>query len=265
MSVESSETKPHLAVSDSARFFPFPGHGSDFDSSYNDLLHDHYYRPYRGDVECCCGLERRDQQSKWAPARNFISRCDYRGQIDNDADENYEDGCGMDMTQFIPKEAFPNSSDLCWSLKNFGNPPTNVYEMPPYTRPQARVPFCQGGEGTGWAGCLVSVDARRMADTLVMVSPSLVPPRYIDKIRDCRMVHGVELSEVGLMMFEADKLDENGHETTFFQLDLPDGQNTAYFQVMDESQCGLSAVVAADIPPAGLKRKALRRLLGLEE
>eukprot|EP00193_Tetraselmis_chui_P005188 CAMPEP_0177767740 /NCGR_PEP_ID=MMETSP0491_2-20121128/9306_1 /TAXON_ID=63592 /ORGANISM="Tetraselmis chuii, Strain PLY429" /LENGTH=556 /DNA_ID=CAMNT_0019284415 /DNA_START=184 /DNA_END=1854 /DNA_ORIENTATION=+ len=242
-------------------------HGSDIDASYIGVLHDHYYRPYRGDLECCCGMESRDGDNKWIPALNYISRCDYRGADQNDADQNYEDGCSRDMNAFIPKEAFPAEDSMCWTMKNFGKPPANVYEKPPYTRPEVDVPFCQDAgneaESSTWAGCLVRINARHFAHTVVMVSPSIVPARYIDDIEGCDNVYGVELSEKGLQIWDMDDLDAHGHETDFLRVELPEGQTTAFFQVMDTSQCGLSAVVEAPVPSSGVTRKMMRKMLGL--
>eukprot|EP00873_Tetraselmis_striata_P044829 jgi/Tetstr1/465093/TSEL_009821.t1 len=243
-------------------------HGSDLDIAYIGVLHDHYYRPYRGELECCCGMKERGQDEDWEPALDYISRCDYRGATANDANQNYERGCGRDMADFIPKAEYPSEADMCWTVQNFGKPAYNVYETAPYTQPNVTVPYCQGpvaeDDEMVWSGCVVSVNARDLAHTVVLVSPSLVADaRFIDDIEGCDNVYGVELSEIGLSIFDFNDLDFHGHETDFVRVELPPNQATAFFQVMDTRSCSLSQVVEAPIPSGGLNRKMMRKMLGV--
>ena len=173
----------------------FPGHGSEFDSSYVGVLQDHYYRPYRGTITCCCGLDDRDDDGDWAPAADFISRCDYRGLDANQASENFERGCGKNMLDFIPKGEFPDAENKCWTLENFGHPNPEVLEAPPYTLPELSTTYCSS------SGCTIDVTGRDTSKAMLMLSPyPLEEPRMIDRIKGCREVHGVEVSEIGLEM-----------------------------------------------------------------
>eukprot|EP00873_Tetraselmis_striata_P033561 jgi/Tetstr1/453825/TSEL_040776.t1 len=225
-------------------------------------------QPNNNDGHCHgSDLDERGDNEDWEPALDYISRCDYRGATANDANQNFERGCGRDIEKFIPKDDYPGEADMCWTVQNFGKPAYNVYETAPYTQPDVTVPYCQGpvdeDDETVWSGCVVSVDARDLANTVVLVSPSLVDARHIDDIEGCDNVYGVELSEIGLSIFDFDDLDFHGHETDFVRVELPAGQTTAFFQVMDKYSCALSEVVEAPIPSGGLSRKMMRKMLGV--
>ena len=235
------------------------GHGSEFDSSYIGVLHDHYYRPYRGDLECCCGLEKRDEDGDWAPAKNYISRCDYRGLNANNAAENFEGGCGRDMTEFYGKDEFPNATEMCWELKNFGRPPNNVHVPAPYAVPTVESPFCQGGEGD-WTGCVIQVDSRSLGNAVVMVAPEKVAPRMIDRLKYCEEVYDVEISEVGLQLIDYSHLDKHGHESDFVRLYMAPGQ-TAFIQVMDRETCTVSDTIQVDVPDSDARKRSMRKML----
>lgn len=175
-------------------------HGSELDTSYIGVLEDHYYRPYRGTITCCCGLDKRDEDGEWAPAKNFISRCDYRGKENNDANENFERGCGTDMFAFMDKEEFPNKDNTCWTLDNFGKPykGQEVMDRPPYNQPKARSTFCQD-DGSDYEGCTLVLESGSAIRALLMMSTyPLEDARMIDDIKGCDEVHGVRISEKGL-------------------------------------------------------------------
>lgn len=179
-------------------------HGSEFDTSYEGVLNDHYYRPYRGTITCCCGLQNDDEDGKWAPAKDYISRCDYRGETANDAAKNFERGCGRDMFDFIPKDAFPN--EKCWTLDNFGYPPEGVYEKPKYSTPALNVASCDST--AAFTGCVLDLDSRDHGESLLLISQEKSEAPYmVDDIKGCDEVHGVEISEVGLQLVEFDNLD----------------------------------------------------------
>lgn len=243
-------------------------HGSEFDDMYIGVLYDHYYRPYRGTLECCCGIEKRDESDDWAPAKNFISRCDYRGRNGNNAAENYENGCGSDMAAFYEPDEFPDKENMCWTMQNFGMPYDYLYgEVAPYKKPDVDVPYCQGGEDNAWAGCLIRVDEKSYGSAIVLISPEKTEPRMIDDIEACDEIYDVQVSEVSLEKFKMDSLDIHGHETDFLRLlRIPAGQ-TAYIQVMDRQRCTISDLIEVTVPNGdGLVaeapgRKKMRRLL----
>eukprot|EP00873_Tetraselmis_striata_P002979 jgi/Tetstr1/423243/TSEL_001360.t1 len=115
-----------------------------------------------------------------------------------------------------------------------------------------------------WSGCVVSIDARDLANTAVLVSPSLsVDARYIDDIVGCDSVHGVELSEIMLSIFDFDELDFHGYETDFLRAELLAGQATAFFQVMGKYSCALGEVEETPIPSGGPSRRMTRKMLGV--
>ena len=240
------------------------GHGSEFDDVYIGVLHDHYYRPYRGTLECCCGLEQRDEEDEWAPAKDYISRCDYRGRNGNDAQENFENGCGPDMLDFIEPDQFPNKEEMCWEMENFGRPVEFLYgQVAPYATPKLEVPFCQGGEDDDWHGCVIQVDSQAYTNAIVMVSPGKVEPRMIDDIAQCDDIYDIEVSEVGLKLFKFEELDRHGHETDFVRVNIPAGQEV-HVQVIDTYSCAVSDLVTVQVPessPGEEKKKLLRKML----
>lgn len=245
-------------------------HGSEFDDVYIGVLHDHYYRPYRGDLVCCCGMDPdgdgtgRGADRQWEPAPQYISRCDYRGRNGNDNNQNAADDCGLDMTNFIKPDSFPNAQSMCWELDNFGRPLEDLYSLvAPYPVPALDVPFCQGeGSGTDWTGCVIKVDARSFGETMVLLSPQKVEARMIDNIQYCREIYGVEISEYGLQQYKLDDLDKHGHETGFFRINVPSGQE-AHIQVLDLQTCTISPVVTVTVPEAepAEARRLMRRLM----
>ena len=173
---------------------------------YDKAQHDIVYQfaqpgPYRGTIHCCCALDTRDEDGDWAPAKDYISRCDYRGEDDNNANENFQNGCGLDMLDFIGKDDFPNP-EKCWTLDHFGKPYDKVMEMPPYEQPQLRVTACQE------TGCIVDLKSRFNKHTrLLMSTHPLEDPRMIDDISQCDEIHGVEISEKGLKITDWKDLD----------------------------------------------------------
>jgi hypothetical protein len=238
------------------------GHGSDQDSVYIDALWDHYYRPYRGQMECCCGAEQREVGEKWTPVLEYISRCDYRGANGNDATQNFEAGCGLNMLAFTKPDELPNKEEMCWSMSNFGRPYEYLYgEVAPYAMPKLEVPFCQGGEGYDWHGCVIQVDSKAFRSAIVMVSPGKVEPRRIDDIAECEEIYDIEVAEPGLRLFKFEDLDLHGHDTDFVRIQIPAGQDV-HIQVIDIYSCTVSNLVSTKVPSqSGDAKKKLRKML----
>lgn len=242
-------------------------HGSDVDEVYIGVLYDHYYRPYRGTLTCCCGLEKRDENNDWTPAKEYISRCDYRGENGNNAAENFERGCGTDMTAFHGPDEFPDKENMCWTMKNYGRPYDYLYgEVTPYEKPRVEVPFCQGGEDNDWAGCVVRVDEKHYGSAVVLVSPGRVEKRMVDDIEGCDEIYDVAVAEAGLSKFKMENLDKHGHETDFFRLPLlVEPGTSAFVQVLDRQRCTISDLIEVHVPAEGGveagQNKKLRKLL----
>lgn len=170
------------------------------------MLYDHYYRPYRGTITCCCGLQKEDEDGDWTPAKDYISRCDYRGENGNNAAKNYERGCGRSMYDFIPKDMFPEADAKCWTLEHFGKPASGTYEKPKYSLPSLAVTHCESSEGM--TGCVLDLDSRDHAESLLLVSSEMMDDPYmVDDVKGCDEIHGMLVSEVGIKLVEFEDLD----------------------------------------------------------
>lgn len=55
----------------------------------------------------------------------------------------------------------------------------------PHNCPQLQAGPVAEDNDKGWSGYVVCADARDLANTVILVSPSLVDSRYIDDVDDC--------------------------------------------------------------------------------
>jgi len=101
-------------------------HGSSYDDTFGWWARDHWFRGYKGKLDCCCGW-RTDQS-----LHGFVNRCDYRKHVkpedlkqcrdaNEEHDDGYEDGCQKhDNVPF--KDPLVHNPGQCWSVDKFGDP-----------------------------------------------------------------------------------------------------------------------------------------------
>mmetsp|Transcript_34866 Transcript_34866/g.82716 ORF Transcript_34866/g.82716 Transcript_34866/m.82716 type:complete len:575 (-) Transcript_34866:348-2072(-) len=271
-------------------------HGSHLESVYKDLLVDHYYRRYRGNLVCCCGESvtptktngEPENNDAWIPATKLMERCDFRGANGNNNQYNFDGGCGGDTNRdeyivpssFLTPEQY-KASHTCWELKHFGVQPEFYYgenplkvttsnpgANPPYPKPELEIMHCAGDAGN-WNGCLLYVEGRHDSNVVVLVSTSHTQePRtleHIDVMHDkphaCSHVEGVLVGSENLRYFHFNELDAEGQQAGYVRI-APDFEvgSPIHIQVIDTETCMLSDLRSSELgtPQTGSRKMMLR-------
>lgn len=161
-------------------------------------MDDHYYRPYRGTITCCCSTEGRvyenedDDEGRWVPARDFVGRCDYRGLDGNDGRYDFEKGCGGDDAALIGKDDF--NPGQCWEMNHFANPVQGVNDAPRYAPMTIEKLGCEMHEW--FTGCYFTINGRIAQDDAVLFvssEPPLATARGPLSFDCCHYVEGMLL------------------------------------------------------------------------
>uniref|UniRef100_A0A061SE82 Fucolectin tachylectin-4 pentraxin-1 domain-containing protein n=1 Tax=Tetraselmis sp. GSL018 TaxID=582737 RepID=A0A061SE82_9CHLO len=251
-------------------------HGSHLDTVYEELLEDHYYRRYRGNLVCCCGefatptktSGEPENNDAWVPATNLMERCDFRGVDGNNNQYNFDGGCGGDVNrdEYVDPSNFHTpeqykAAHTCWELKHFGVQPEFFYGenplrvttsnpdiTPAYPVPTLDIIHCAGNAGD-WNGCLLYIEGRHDSNVVVLVSASYtVQPRTLehldfmdDKPWSCSHVEGVQVGSASLRYFHFNELDAEGQQAGYVRI-APDFElgSPVHIQIVDTETCMMS-------------------------